>query len=490
MGGNKLLTKSNYLIGLQCPKYLWTKLNEKKKIPAFDAITLHRFDEGHLVDEIAKRLFPEGISITTDNFMDNVRQTKELLTEHKVLFQAGILYNNIYSRLDILKPADNNSWDIIEVKSATSIKGEHIPDISFQKFCCQKAGLNIRKCFIAFINKEYAKQGEIEPKGMFTIEDITDSLEKSMENIQQEIDEIIKVINAEKCPNIAIGQHCKEPYECPLKEHCWEFLPVNHVFELSRGGKRSIELFKRSIYAIKNIPDGFKLTDKQHIQKKCALANSVYTSKEHIRDFLRTLQYPLYYLDFETFSTVIPRFDGTRPYQQMPFQFSVHIVKDKDGEAEHRSFLADGADDPRQKFLISLVSTLGSKGSIVVYYQHFEKTRLKELAEAFPEHKMWIEKILERIIDLYLPFKDFHYYSSRQKGSASLKEVLPAITGEGYEGMEISDGEEASIAYIDITFGSVSGEQKERIRKALEKYCCLDTKGMIWIVEKLNGLMG
>lgn len=486
---DKLLTKTKYLHGSQCLKYLWVILGDPKLIPEPDIVAQYRLNEGKLVGELAHQLYPEGIKIPFDDFTDNIEQTKAFIKQRKLLFEAGILANNIYSRIDILKPVDNDLWDITEVKNSTDIKAEYIPDISFQKFCCQKAGLNIRKCFIAYINKEYVKKGELDPKGMFKIEDITDTVNESMGNIQQEIDEMIKVINTEKCPDITIGQHCKDPYKCPLKEHCWEFLPANNVFNLSRGGKKSIELFNAGIYAIKDIPDGFKLTDKQHIQKKCALTNSVHISKENIEDFLNTLQYPLYYLDFESFLTAIPMFDGTKPYQQIPFQFSVHIVKDKNNEVEHHSFLADGIDDPRKKLVTSLINVLGSKGSIVVYYQTFEKTRLKELAEAFPEHGVWVEKILERIVDLYSPFGDFHYYNSEQKGSASIKEVLPAVTGKSYKTMEISGGQEASISYVNVTFGNVSNEQREKTRKELEEYCGLDTKGMVWIVEKLKELI-
>jgi len=485
---DKLLTKRKYMYGLQCPKYLWVTFEDPDLVPEPDVVAQYRIKERKLVGELVQQLYPGGIKVPIEEFTKHIDQTKFFIKQRKLLFEAGVLVDNIYSKIDILEPVDDDSWDIIDIKNATDIKAEYISEISFQKFCCQKAGLNIRKCFIAYINKEYIRQGEIDPRQMFKIEDITDNVNGGVENIQQEIEEMVKVIHAEECPKTTIGQHCKEPDECLLKRRCWEFLPANNVFELSRGGKKSIELFERGIHAIKDIPDGFKLTDKQLIQKKSAITNSIHISKEHIRDFLNTLQYPVYYLDFETFLTAIPRFDGTKPYQQIPFQFSVHIVKDADSEIEHRSFLVDNIDDPRKKLVTSLISALGNRGSVVVYYQSFEKTRLKELAEAFPEHKVWVEQVLERIVDLYAPFGDFNYYNSKQKGSASIKEVLPAITGTGYKGMEISGGQVASISYLNITFGKVSNEQKEKTRKELEEYCCLDTKGMVWIVEKLKEL--
>lgn len=489
MALDKLLTKRKYMHGLQCLKYLWVTFGDPDLIPEPDIVAQYRINERKLVGALVQQLYPGGIKIPIEDFANHIEQTRVFVKQRKLLFEAGILVNNIYSKIDILEPVDNNSWDIIDIKNATDIKAEYISEISFQKFCCQKAGLNIRKCFIVYINKEYVRQGEIDPQQMFKIEDITGNVNGDLEDIQQEIEEMVKVIHADDCPKTTIGQHCKEPDECLLKEHCWEFLPVSNVFELSRGGKKAIELFERGIHAIKDIPDGFKLTDKQLIQKQCALTNSEHISKEHIKSFINTLQYPVYYLDFETFLTAIPRFNGTKPYQQIPFQFSVHIAKDVNSEIEHRSFLAAGIDDPRKGLITSLISALGDKGSIVVYYQSFEKTRLKELAETFPEYRAKVENILSRIVDLYAPFGDFNYYNSKQKGSASIKEVLPAITGKGYKDMEISDGQVASISYLNIAFGNVSNEQKEKTRKELEGYCCLDTNGMVWIVEKLKELI-
>ncbi|MDD5691641.1 MAG: DUF2779 domain-containing protein [Candidatus Omnitrophica bacterium] len=485
---DKLLTKRKYMHGLQCPKYLWVTFGSPKLIPEPDIVAGYRINERKLVGELVQQLYPGGIEVPIEDFASHIEQTRAFIKQRKLIFGAGILVDNIYSQIDILKPVDNDLWDIIDIKNATDIKSHYIAEISFQKFCCERAGLKIRKCCIAYINNGYVRQGGLDPHGMFKIEDITANVNIDTENIQKEIEEMVKIIHEKECPKITISQHCKDPDECLLKGHCWEFLPINNVFELTRGGKKSFELFARGICEIKDIPDGFKLTEKQLIQKKCVLTNSVHISKEDIKNFINSLLYPLYYLDFESYMTAIPRFDGTKPYQQIPFQFSIHIVKDKDGEIEHRSFLADGIDDPRKKLVTSLISVLGDKGSVVVY-SSFEKTRLRELAEAFPEHKAEIDSIVGRIVDLFAPFQDFQYYNSEQKGSASIKAVLPAITGKGYKDMEISDGQVASISYLNVTFGKVSDEEKAKTRKELEKYCCLDTKGMVWIGEKLKELI-
>ena len=364
-------------------------------------------------------------------------------------------------------------------------------DVSFQKYCCEKFGLKINKCILVYINNKYIKHGDIDPNGLFTEEDITDDVNKAMEGIQERVNNMIATINFGKCPDVVIGQHCKNnPYDCPLIGECWSFLPSDNVFELYYGGHKSFELFRDGIYAIKDIPDGFDLSDRQIIQKKCARCNKPYIDKEAIKSFLSTFRYPLYYLDFETFMSAIPLLDGTSPYQQIPFQFSLHVLKDPNSKVEHYSFLADGAEDPRPKFLSSLKDVLGSTGSIVVYYKSFEEKRLKELSNTFPENKTWIENALARIVDLRDIFSNFYYCNCAQKGSTSLKDVLPAVTGISYEGMNVSSGEDASISFMNITFHGVTEEERVEARKDLEKYCCLDTEGMFRIVEEMSKLIG
>ena len=490
MTGKKLLTKSKYLVGLQCSKYLWVMLNEPDRIPKPDASTQHRFDQGHLVGELAKKWFPDGIDIPADDFKDNLKQTEELLKKRKPLFEAGLMVNNIFSRIDVLKPVSNDEWDIIEVKSSTSVKDVNIHDVSFQRYCCEKYGLKIRKCYLMHINNMYIRQAEIDSAGLLTMTEITTEVDEATNGIQQRIDNMFSAIISEKCPAVTIGKQCNNPYECPLKEECWEFLPKNNVFNLyDDRNKRSLDLFGQGIYAIKDIPDGFSLSGKQEIQKDCEIKGKPYIDKTAINQFLNTLQYPLYYMDFETFSTAIPLFDGTRPYQQIPFQFSLHIVDEDNATARHYSFLADGTNDPRGEFIDSLKKVLVNSGNIVVYNQGFEKGVLNRLATLLPKYNKWVEDLNNRIIDLLVPFRSFHYYDPRQKGSASLKNVLPVITGKGYEGLNISDGMNASLAFLDVISNNVSGEQRVKLRQDLEKYCALDTEGMIWIVDKLKELI-
>ena len=489
MSRNKLLTKSNYLVGLQCPKYLWIKVNEKGKIPAPDRATLHRFDEGYSVNELAKKIFPAGTDIPIDDFTDNIRQTKELIARRKLSYEAGILCGDIYSRVDILNPASDGAWDIIEVKSSTAVKTVHIDDVSFQKHCCEKAGLKIRKCFLMHVNKNYVKQGEINPEEFLDTEDITAEVDAAMRGTEQRIDSMFKIVVSKRCLDTAIGKQCRSPYECPLKEYCWKFLPSENIFTLYYGGRKSFELFEKGIYSIKDIPADVSLTKAQKIQKECELTGEPYIHKNAFKNFLDTLKHPLYYLDFETFNPCIPIFDNARPYQNIPFQFSLHVIKDEDSEIEHYGFLADGSEDPRPELLTSLKNMLGNKGSIIVYNQAFEKNVLTELGEAFPDYKEWVDKVLNRIKDLLASFQSFAYYHPEQKGSASLKKVLPLLTGKSYEGMNISNGGDASFAFLEMACGNVSDEQRDKTNEELRAYCSLDTEGMVLIVKKAKELI-
>jgi hypothetical protein len=482
-----LLSKSRYLAGLQCPKLLWIQINESERIPETDPVTQYFFDQGHIVGEYAKQLFPGGIDIPRDDFTENVEKTNELLTVRKTLFEAGILAGEIYSRVDILNPVNEYEWDIIEVKSSTSVKNVHIDDVSFQKYCCERSGLKIRQCFLALINSSYVKNGEINPHGLFNIHDITDHVMAVSEGIENRIAVILETVKSEVCPEVSIGRYCREPYECPLAE-CWEFLPENSIFDLRGGKTNQFSLYKQGILSIKDIPDHIILSRQQKIQKECVITGNTHIEKEEIRQFLNRLEYPLYYLDFETIGPAIPRYDGMRPYQDMPFQFSLHNVENEESEPVHYSFLADGIEDPRPQLLSELKELLGSQGSIIAYNSGFEEGILRELAEAFPDYTGWLDGILVRIVDLLTRFSSFHYYNASQKDTASLKKVLPAVTGKSYEEMGIGAGMDASIAYERITYGNATREEISQVRADLLKYCKLDTEGMIWIVDKLREL--
>jgi hypothetical protein len=480
----RFLSKSKYMLGRQCLKLLWLTIHEPARVPETDKATQRIFDQGHMVGELAKRLFPDGIDISKFDFRDNLKRSKEMLDLRKPLFEAGFMADGLFSRVDILKPAGEDSWDIIEVKSSTSVKEENLEDVAFQKLSCEKAGLRINRCYLAHLNNQYVRQGEIDSRGLFRIEDISDEASEAGRDIDQRIASMFVVIRSKTCPEVGVGRYCSSPYNCAVTL-CWEELPEHNIFSLYRGGKKCFELFEAGILNIKEIPSDYKLTMSQQIQKSCDISGEPYIDRESINNFLSRLQYPLHYLDFETFSPAVPYFDGTRPFQRIPFQFSLHRVGN-DGAAEHISFLSEGQDDPRPIFLSQLIKSISPAGSIITYNQAFEESVLDELAISFPEYAVWIEDLKPRLIDLLEPFRDFYYYHPAQSGSASIKSVLPALTGQGYEGLEITGGEDASAAYLEMNYGDISSKERNQIKANLEKYCGLDTEAMIRIVAKLG----
>lgn len=480
-----LLSKSRYLYGLQCPKLLWIATNEPERVPGPDASTQYRFDQGHLVGELARKLFPSGIDLPSEDFTANITLTKELLRQRRPLFEAGVLCGQIYSRADILNPAGEDEWDIIEVKSSTSLREVNYHDVAFQKLCWEDSGVRIRKCFLTFINNQYVRNGEVNPKDLFTIQEISDEVAAASEGMWNRIAEMLSVVGSPRCPEADIGPHCSNPYPCPLTE-CWEGLPEHSVFTLYYGGNKSHELYCSGILDITQIPAGYKLNDKQRIQCACVVSGRPYVDKGAIRQFLAKLEYPLYFLDFETFGTAIPLFDGTKPYQNIPFQFSLHVQEKPGSEPRHFSFLAEGRQDPRPELVASLSRLIGSNGSVVAYNKTFEEGVLRSLGDAFPDYADWIESVISRLVDLIVPFRSFHYYHPSQKGSASLKSVLPAVTGQSYENMTIASGDDASLAFLTITFAEVPADEAARVRKELLAYCKMDTEGMVRIVERLK----
>ena len=485
-----LLSKSRYLYGIQCPKFLWMAVHEKDKLPEVDEVLQHRFDQGLLVGKLAQEAYPEGIKIEEDDFNDNLKKSKEALKQRKPLFEAAFKNSKIYSRADILVPVNDTEWDIVEVKSGTAPKEINIHDMAFQKHCYEEEGLAIRKCFLMHINGKYIRNGEINSKELFQQTDVDLLVNEASKNIQEKINQLLSIIENDKPPSEKICKNCGGPSKCTNPDEFWSFLPENNVFSLYRGGKKGIELYEKGILSIKDIPTGFNLSANQHIQKKCAETGKPYIDTKKIKSFISDLEFPLYFLDFETYSIAVPLHDGMSPYQQVPFQFSLHVLDSLDSNPEHHSFLAEGSKDPRLAFLKALKGVIGSKGSVIAYNTPFENRILNELSRNFSKETEWIAKVQHRFVDLLSPFRKFYYYHPKQEGSASIKKVLPAVTGKSYVDLEVAGGESANVQFLYISHGGTDGskpsdKEMAKIRENLEKYCSLDTEGMVDIFRVL-----
>lgn len=502
MAKQKLLTKSLFVNGLQCSKWLWLNFNRPEELPEFSTHAQHLFNEGHKVGEFAKSLFPDGIAVKEQlNSQENDKESRELLKKRKPLFEAGFIHKDgrCYARADILVPVNTNEWDIYEVKGATQVKKEYYQDVAFQKYIYESAELKIRNCFVLHINNEYVRMGKIEPKEFFVAASIDDEVAEEMENVESNIKKLLEITSLKECPEFKKGENCHEDeFKVHTNDQFLKDHPKCDIFDLYWGGKKAIELFNAGILYIKDMSEEHFTTrsqkKQQKIQHEVTKTGERHCDKDELKAFIKNLKYPLYFMDFETYATAIPLYDKLKPYQPIPFQFSVHAIEKYGSKPKHYSFIASGIEDPRPTFAKELQKALDKEGTILVYYQSFEKSRLKEIGEFFPESATWIKAVLKRIIDLYDPFKNFAYYHPSQKGSASLKKVLPALTGKGYDDMEIGNGTDASLAYLFITHGSYDGKKAtpqeiEKVRNDLAKYCGQDTEGMIWILDKLNEII-
>jgi hypothetical protein len=481
-----LLTKSAFVNGLTCERLFWIYQNERKRLPKPDESRQAIFDQGHAIGNLAKNLYPNGIEVDWSLGHDaGIAQTRTVVNERRPIFEAGFQHGRTHARADILNPAGGGRWDLIEVKSSTQVKEEHLQDVAFQKHVYEKAGIRIGRCAVMHVDRTYVRRGELDYKGLLKLTEVTDEIRPLAGDLPAQIKRLLSVMSKAKPPSGDLRSHCSA---CDLYGECWSFLPERHVFQLRNAGQKAYELMGRHILALKDIPEDYRLTPKQSIQVACERTGKPHIEPRGIQTFLKQLEYPLYFLDFETFMMAVPPYDEMSPYEQVPFQYSLHILPSAKAKTAHYSYLSDGTADPRPEILSGLKAQLRRTGSIVAYNATFENNVLKSCASHFPQYGAWAESIRPRFVDLLHPFREFHYYHPDQNGSASLKQVLPVMTGRSYAGLEIADGQAASMRFRDMAFGNLAGAKKKEIRKALEVYCHQDTEGMIEIVQAMQRL--
>ncbi len=483
------LSKSKYLQGLQCPKLLWMSYHAKDQFPPVNSETQAIFDQGHEVTALAKRLFPGGIEIEgVEDFEAILKKTQELLPQRKPLFEAAIRYKNTFARPDILVPNKDNSWDLFEVKSSTQVKDIHYEDVAFQKYCYEGAGLKIRKVYLVHINNKYVKNGPINPADLLHQEDVTGQAQELAAQVEERVNEMVRILNQKEYPKIAIGPQCNDPFDCSLQELCWQHIPEDSVFVFNRIRKdKAFAFIKEGFLRARDVPPERLTATSHQVVRRCHVDNKIHVEPVAIQAFIKQLQFPIHFIDFETVNPAIPFYDGTRPFQQVPFQFSLHILHGPGERLDHYAFLAEGVGDPRPEFLNRLKALIESKGSIVAYNSSFERGRLEESANAYPEYADWFNEIDGRFLDLMSPFQKFDYYDPKQLGKYSIKSVYPALVGGSYKEMAISEGGQASREYARVTFASrILEEEKKRVYNGLLEYCKLDTQAMIDVLDVLR----
>ena len=483
-----LISKSKYLAGLQCPKLLWHHYNAPEAFPPIDPAKQAIFDVGHLVGNLAKGLYPDGEEVPwSRDLAQTIAATQTLLLKRKPIFEASFEFDGCYCRADIMVPIEDDSWNLYEVKSATTVKDINIADVAFQAHVIERAGAKLASLFLVHIDNTYVRRGDIDPQGLFHIKDITSLARDLQLDIESRIASMKQVI-AGGCPGVEIGEHCFSPYDCDLWDRCSAHLPEHHVLQFYRIQKRkAFEWIRQGWTDQREVPVS-ELSPAQAIQQKVLSTGRPHIESERIQTWLNELEYPLYCLDFETMNPAVPLIEGTRPYQQIPFQFSLHILEKEDAAPQHVEFLAEDPEDPRPA-LIEALRAIGPSGTILAYNMGFERRILRELSDDFSTHKAFLADLDGRFQDLITPFRSFTYYHAEQKGSCSLKSVLPVLTGSSYDGMEISEGGQAMREYTRVVYGNASAEEKDSVLNALRSYCQQDTKALLDILDVLRTLL-
>jgi hypothetical protein len=452
--------------GLQCPKALWLNRFRPDLKPDISPVQKYLFASGREVGRLAQAYFPEGVEIVAayNRLEEAVRSTLiEARSIPKTLFEAAAMtIDGAYSRIDIMRPRGRSgAWDLVEVKSATGVKDYHLDDIAFQRYTFESAGYDIGSSILMHIDNSYVKRKSIDIFKLFRLTDCTDIVKARMSNVLDAFNRLKAVLVSSTEPEVAIGKQCKTPFACDFISYCWQMVPDYSVYHLFNGRKLD-DLLARGIVDVTDIPDDLDLTPRQAIEVSAFKNNNIYAEIDQLNQFLESLIYPLYFLDYETIMPAIPLFDGTRPYQQVPFQFSLHIQKVKGGSVTHREFLYTASGDPRPCFVEQLTNDCGDTGSVVVYNRGFEAGVNRSLAEAFPDKSIALSSINDRMVDLLVPFRSRTIYHPHMYGSASLKSVLPAFVSDlSYDGMSIADGQTASLMYLKVIKNKVSEEEKK-----------------------------
>lgn len=498
MSANSLnLSKSRYLSGLQCKKKLYFDLYRSELRLPVTAEQQRLFDAGHDIGAMAQTVFAGGKDASPNapgDFTSWLTSTRKFLDQDvSVIYEAAFSAGRVFAAMDILAHVNGERW-AIEVKSSTSVKEYHLDDASLQYYVMKLAGYAPDKVFIMHIDNTYVLKGDLDPSRLLKLTEITSDVLSRQEKVVNKLNDLFSTLDSGTEPSISIGPHCSDPFECTYKYHCWKHVPSQSVFDLLSARGKEWELYEDGILEMVHIPVDYELTEKQRIQVKSIKSGETHVDVTAITEFLRQWIYPLYFFDFETIFPMLPMLDGTRPFEQVPFQYSLHIIKDPSEKIEHKEFLAphesfrrSSASDPRKQLIERLKADIGEEGTIVAYNSRFEMDVIRGLAKAFPEDAPFLTGLLDRFQDLWVVFRSGWYYHPKMQASTSIKSVLPAlIESIDYSDLTIANGGMATTAFQELISGQ-SNQDEAEVRKALLRYCFRDTEAMVAIWKHLCG---
>jgi hypothetical protein len=483
------LSKSKLLAFRQCPKRLWLEVN-RPNVRESTSVTEAGFQMSREVGEIARQLYdPNGLGTVVDAQPDGLgaalARSTALLDSSAPIFEAGFAAEGALVFVDIMLPVGEEpkrSWQIVEVKSSTSVKDYHRDDIAIQAFVAQAAGVPLKSIALAHINGDWLYPGDQKYEGLLIENDLTNEAFERADEVRDWIAAAQDIVWEHSEPQAQIGAHCHDPYKCGFLAYCGSQEPQAEfpVEWLPRWQNKAIRdlVGTKATKDLREVPDEL-LSDIQKRVKAHTLSGEPFFDQIGAAAELAQHQSRASFLDFETIQFAVPIWKNTRPYQQIPFQFSHHRLS-QTGSLDHSAFLDLSGDDPSKMFAEALITACDQVGSVFVYNAGFEVARIKELADSFPLLSEPLTAIFERIVDL-LPIARRYYYHPSQQGSWSIKSLLPAIASDiGYDKLDgVKDGSMAATAYIEAISPRTSSERRDQIRRQLLDYCSLDTYALV-----------
>ena len=493
-------SKSKYTSFIQCPKMLWLKTYHPE-LAVEDASAQDRMTKGNVVGDLAMGLFGdfEEMTVLDENgkidlgkMIENTKDAIKRGVEN--ICEASFSHDGLYCAVDILRK-EKDGYAIYEVKSSTEPKYIYIVDISYQKYVLEKCGVKVTGTYVVNIDSNYVYDGTLDIQKLFKITDVSALVEQEygIHSIEAVLDYAKRTLESKEEPTLDLSEGCQHPYPCAFWQYCTRHVPAPSVFDVYRMSyTKQLELYKQGITELKDVLASAKLNALQKQYIDYALNdNPAHVDKDGIQSFLDGLSYPLYFLDFESMQLTIPEYPNSKPYAQILFQYSLHYIETEDGEIKHKEFLGVSGEDPRRALAEQLVKDIPTDGSVIVFNETFEKTRIKELAELFPDLANELLRIRENIKDLLKPFRKGYYYTKAIGNSFSIKSILPAMFPDDpaldYHNLEgVHNGGEAMTIFPLIK--DMPPAEQEIARRNLLKYCELDNYATVKIWQKLKEL--
>ena len=485
------LSKSLYCKGVQCPKMLWMQINHPELYEE-SVIDKKRLKDGEEVGDVARGLFGEYTIVEFGKYPDMLRTTLELVengTEN--IAEASFAYEGLFCRADILRNLGGNKFELYEVKSSNHINDVYYHDVAFQYYVLTKLGYEVTKACLVHLNSKYVRHGDLDLQELFTINDITDDARSRYSEVESNLKYFADFLESADEPELPLGVHCSDPYDCGFLNHCCGDLPSPNVFDIRKMSfKKKAQLYNEGCVSFEDLLQNNTVGKSFMLQIRhevCGL--QPFINKERIAEFMKQLYYPIYFLDFETSQSPIPLYENSKPNEQIVFQYSLHYIELEDAPLHHKEYLAEPGEDPRRKLAEQLCKDIPKNVCVTAYKMSFEKRVIKGLAQLYPDLAEHLMNIHDHIADLMIPFQKKYYYCKDMHGSYSIKYVLPALfPGDpalDYHNLEgIHKGDEASAAFSLMQ--NMTPEELQRCRHNLLKYCELDTLAMVKIWEKLK----